>query len=82
MGLTYWFTTLQSKVPAESLSRVSSYDDLGSFVFNPLGFAIAGPIGASIGITATLIASAVVSASAGLAAIATPSIRRLRLDPE
>ena len=26
MSLTYWYTTLQSKVPPESLSRVSSYD--------------------------------------------------------
>jgi MFS family permease len=82
MSLTYWFTTLQSKVPPESLSRVSSYDDLGSFIFNPLGFAIAGPIGASIGITATLVGSAAINAAATLAAAATPSIRNLRLNEQ
>lgn len=81
MSLTYWFTTLQSKVPAESLSRVSSYDDLGSFIFNPLGFAIAGPIGNLIGVTATLIGSALISSTAYLLAMLTPSIRNLRLDP-
>jgi MFS family permease len=81
MSLTYWFTALQSKVPAASLARVSSFDDLGSFIFNPLGFAIAGPIGNAIGITATLIASAVIGCAAELAAVAVPSIRTLRLDP-
>jgi MFS family permease len=80
MSLTYWYTALQSKVPAKSLSRVSSYDDLGSFIFNPLGFAIAGPLGNAIGVTATLIASAVIGSAATLAAAAEPSIRNLRLD--
>ena len=64
MGITFWFTTLQTKVPQESLSRVSSYDDLGGFIFNPLGFAIAGPIGNLIGITATLVGAAAISTPA------------------
>lgn len=80
MSLTYWFTTLQSKVPAESLSRVSSYDDLGSFVFIPLGFAAVGPIGARFGITPTLVGASAISVAAYLAAVAIPSIRDLRLD--
>jgi len=81
MGITFWFTTLQSKVPQESLSRVSSYDDLGGFIFNPLGFAIAGPIGNLIGITATIIGAATISTTSYLIAAATPAIRTLRLDP-
>jgi MFS family permease len=80
MSLTYWYTTLQSKVPPESLSRVSSYDDLGSFIFNPLGFAIAGPLGGAIGVTTTLVASAAISACAMFGAALTPSIRNLRID--
>jgi hypothetical protein len=82
MSLTFWFTTLQSKVPAESLSRVSSYDDLGSFVFIPLGFAIAGPVGAHVGVRATLLGSSAIGVGAYLAAIAVPSIRNLRLDED
>ena len=66
MGITFWFTTLQSKVPQESLSRVSSYDDLGGFIFNPLGFAIAGPIGNLIGITATIIGAATINRACSL----------------
>ena len=81
MGITFWFTTLQTTVPQESLSRVSSYDDLGGFIFNPLGFAIAGPIGNLIGITATIIGAAAISTTSYLMAAATPAIRTLRLDP-
>jgi hypothetical protein len=81
MSITFWFTTLQSKIPAASLARVSSYDDFGGFVFNPLGFAIAGPIGNLIGVTATVIGAAVISTTAYLLAIGTRSIRDLRLEP-
>jgi MFS family permease len=81
MSLTFWYTTLQSKVPTESLSRVSSYDDLGSFVLGPLGFAIAGPLGEKFGVETTLIASALIGTTACLAAASNRSIRTLRLDP-
>jgi MFS family permease len=81
MSLTFWYTTLQSKVPTESLSRVSSYDDLGSFVLGPLGFAIAGPLGHTFGVQTTLIGSAIIGTSACLACAANRSIRTLRLDP-
>jgi len=80
MAITFWFTTLQSKVPQASLSRVSSYDDLGGFIFNPLGFAIAGPIGNLIGITTTIVGAAAISTASYLIAAATPAIRTLRLD--
>jgi MFS family permease len=80
MGLTYWFTTLQSQVPSESLSRVSSYDDLGSFVFNPIGLALAGPAAAAFGIAHTLLGAAAISLCAVVAALSIPEIRNLRLD--
>ena len=34
----YWDTSLQQHVPGEVLSRVSSYDALGSWVLVPIGF--------------------------------------------
>ena len=37
--LALWFTTFQRNVPEAALSRVSSYDALGSFVLMPLGSA-------------------------------------------
>jgi len=50
----YWDTTLQQHVPQEALSRVSSYDALGSFVAIPIGLSIVGPVSAAIGVSATL----------------------------
>lgn len=40
----WWDTAMAERVPAEALSRVSSYDWLGSLVFLPVGFLLAGPL--------------------------------------
>ena len=45
----------QRNVPEAALSRVSSYDALGSFVLMPLGSIVAGPVASVIGITQTLL---------------------------
>jgi len=39
-----WVTTLQQHIPKESLSKVMSYDVLGSLALAPIGIAVAGPI--------------------------------------
>lgn len=75
---TLWYTTLQEHVPRDALSRVSAYDWLGSLVFQPLGFVLAGPLAHLFGIRPTLIGAAVVLASAALVVTAVPSIRDLR----
>jgi len=49
-----WITALQQHIPTRVLSRVSSYDALGSFVFIPLGLVIAGPLSERFGVTNTL----------------------------
>jgi MFS family permease len=58
MGLevfgVFWDLSLQQHVPIEKLSRVSSYDALGSFVVIPLGQVIAGPLSDAIGIEAAI----------------------------
>jgi predicted MFS family arabinose efflux permease len=72
-----WQTVLQEEVPPSMLSRVSALDAMVSFVFMPLGFAIAGPLAAEIGIDATLAAAAVLSAAAVLLPLCFPSVRRL-----
>ena len=50
--LALWFTVFQRNVPEDALSRVSSYDALGSFVLMPLGSIVAGPVASLIGVTA------------------------------
>jgi MFS family permease len=73
-----WMTTLQANVPPHLISRVSAYDWLGSLLFQPLGFAIVGPIAAGVGVSETLTAAAAALALASLGVAAVPSIRRLR----
>ena len=53
--LALWFTTFQQEVPEHARSRVSSYDALGSFILNPLGAVIAGPVAAGMGTRGALL---------------------------
>ena len=46
---TLWYTALHRKVPQEALSRVSSFDALGSVMFKPIGLAIAAPLSTLMG---------------------------------
>jgi predicted MFS family arabinose efflux permease len=78
LGNSVWESTLQARVPEESLSRVSAYDWFGSLAFNPVGMAIWGPIAGLIGIhTALYVAAALVFASTA-ALLAVPAIRELQ----
>jgi hypothetical protein len=72
-----WMTALQERIPPESLSRVSSFDWLGSRVFQPAAYALIGPLAAIIGIPATLVAGAAAHASASVAVALAPSVRQL-----
>ncbi len=74
---TLWYTALQSHVPDRALSRVSSYDWLGSIVLNPLGFVLIGPVAGAAGVDATLVGAACLLAAAPLCAMAVPGIRHL-----
>jgi MFS family permease len=49
-----WITTLQQHIPKESLSKVMSYDVLGSLALAPIGIAIAGPIAENYGTSPVL----------------------------
>jgi hypothetical protein len=71
-------TVLQENVPRAAISRVSAYDWLGSLIFMPAGFALAGPVSDAIGIDATLWTAAGLIVAANLAIVAVPSVRRLR----
>jgi predicted MFS family arabinose efflux permease len=55
---TWWFTLLQQHVPEHARSRVSSYDWLVSFIFQPLGLLTVGPLSQTVGFTPTLVGAA------------------------
>jgi MFS family permease len=55
----FWMTCMQRVVAPEMISRVSSYDYLGSLAFFPAGLALAGPLADAVGVTTVLWGSAV-----------------------
>jgi MFS family permease len=73
-----WFTALHERIPGQALSRVSSFDWLGSLVFQQAGYIVAGPLAAAIGTPATLLASAAVQASASIGGALAPPVREVR----
>src|SRR5262245_10834894 len=76
--LAVWTTTLQQEIPERSLSRVSSYDWLGSLAFLPLGFVLAGPVAAAIGVSTTLWISSAWVVISTAAVLLVPGIWALR----
>ncbi len=73
-----WDTAMQQEIPGEKLSRVSSYDALGSWVLIPLGLALVGPLADAIGTSTTLYAVAVLNVGAALAVLSVREVRTLR----
>lgn len=49
-----WESTLQRVIPPGRLSRVSAYDQFGSFCLLPIGYALAGPMALLLGVTGAL----------------------------
>lgn len=74
----FWTTTMQQRVAPDLISRVSSYDYMGSLAFYPLGLAVAGPLSAWLGVSTVLWLG--VAAAVGLAAflVSLPGVRGLR----
>jgi MFS family permease len=78
----FWELSLQQHVPRDKLSRVSSYDALGSFVAIPLGQVVAGPLSDRIGVTSTIWFSVALFAIPTALCLLVPDVRGLRrLDP-
>lgn len=82
LGDTLWLTTLQRHVPTQALSRVSSFDWLGSLALRPLGLAAAGAIAAAVGLRTTLWATAAVLLLATLGILSVRSVRMLGNVPQ
>jgi MFS family permease len=73
-----WATVMQQHIPLEKLSRVTSYDALGSFVFIPLGLTVAGPVADALGLTHAIWLAAALCACAMLTALSVRDVRDLR----
>lgn len=73
----FWFTAQQSQVPPGDLSRVSSWDHLGTLVLEPAGLAVVGPVAAAVGFSVTLYAAAALSVLMTVALLAVREVRDL-----
>ena len=73
-----WATTMQQEIPPAMLSRLSSYDALGSFALAPVGTAVAGPLAASFGTSAVLTAGAILVVLLTAAVLLVPEVRNMQ----
>ena len=79
-----WDTSLAQRIPPEALSRVSSYDWMGSLALIPIGYLAAGLIARSVDpATVTLVGGlgVFVLLGIGLAPRETRELRRLEPEP-
>jgi MFS family permease len=72
-----WDTTMQQEIPEEKLSRLYSYDALGSWVLIPIGLAVAGPISEAVGTRPTILGAAAISLTATLAVLFVRDVRTI-----
>ncbi len=80
MGV-YWETSLARHIPPYALSRVSSYDWMGSLALLPVGFAIAGPLAAVFGARTVLGVGSAIGLVLLLLALVPRSTRELGAAP-
>ena len=73
-----WDTALQQQIPHDRLSRVSSYDALGSFVCIPIGLSLAGPLSDLLGVTGALVFAGCVNLVATALVLTVRDVRTLR----
>lgn len=77
---TLWTSTLQRKVPENLVSRLTSYDYLGSLAFFPLGIALLPLLAELLGPTSVMLAVAAANVLVCLALLLVPSVRAITSD--
>lgn len=72
-----WNLAMQENVPDEMLSRVYSYDMLGSYVAMPIGQLAIGPLALAFGYGEVLVVAGVAYVATCLLVLLSPAVRRL-----
>ena len=73
-----WATTMQQEIPPHMLSRLSSYDALGSLALAPVGTAVAGPVAEAFGAPAVLAAGRILIVLLTAAVLLVPEVRHIQ----
>ena len=71
----FWTTCMQREVAPEMISRVASYDYLGSLAFYPAGLALAGPLADAFGVPTVRWGGAAAALGVAIALVAVPDVR-------
>jgi hypothetical protein len=79
LGSIIFETGVQRAIAPEKLSRVSAYSWMCAMVFLPLGYALAGPIAAAVGMSEYLVFGAVWIVVTTVTVFAVPAVRNYRL---
>lgn len=72
-----WMTTMQQEIPPTMLSRLSSYDILGSMALAPVGTVVAGPLAAAYGTATVLTVGGVIIVAITIPVLFVPEVRHL-----
>jgi len=73
-----WNTTLQTKIPRESLGRVTAWDWMSSLALWPVGLAVAGPLAEAFGVVPMCWVSGILGIFASYWALLVKDVWRLR----
>ena len=79
--MVIWETALARHIPPSALSRVSSYDWMGSLALLPIGFVTAGPLASVFGARTVLGVGGAVGVAATLLTLIPRSTRELTAEP-
>ena len=82
LGDAVWQTTFQRHIPEHAVSRISSFDWLGSVALNPLGYVLVGPLSGAIGVSTTLALAGLVNLAIAPLLLSVRSVRELGAYPE
>jgi MFS family permease len=77
---TIWSTAMQVLIPRDVLSRVSSFDALGTMLFRPIGLIIAAPLAGVFGITRTIEGAAALSLAVIVLVLFVPDVWNMQFD--
>jgi Transmembrane secretion effector len=78
LGSVIFETGVQHAIAPEKLSRVSAYSWMCAMVFLPLGYAVAGPIAADVGMSSYLVFGAAWIIATTLVVYSVPAVRNYR----
>ena len=73
-----WATTFQQRIPKHLMSRVSSYDILGSDLLIPASYLAGGPISAALGLSGAMWLCVAILLASTLPVFLCPDIRRMK----